>query len=113
LPAGTSAADLAQTIALKEVGVGTVVAKSFARIFYRNTISLRPPVVKLQDTSEFEQGDVLETSLEDGELRNATRSTLHEFRPLPEFLMEALLARGLIPYLNEKLATWKSEAKHS
>ena len=105
MSAGTSAADLARTIALKEVGVGTVVAESFARIFYRNAISLRLPVVKLQDTGEFEQGDVLETSLEDDELRNATRSTLHEFRPLPRFLMEALLTGGLVPYLNEKLAT--------
>jgi 3-isopropylmalate/(R)-2-methylmalate dehydratase small subunit len=100
-------------IALRESGVGAVVAESFARIFYRNAISLGLPVVELEETGDFMQGDILEISLEAGELRNATRGSVQVFRPLPGFLMDVLQAGGLISHLNEKLAKRERRAKPS
>jgi 3-isopropylmalate/(R)-2-methylmalate dehydratase small subunit len=100
-------------IALKEAGVGAVVAESFARIFYRNAISLGLPVVELEDTGDFVQWDVLEIYLETGELRNATKGFVRAFNPLPGFLMDVLQAGGLIPYLNDKLAHRERGAKPS
>jgi 3-isopropylmalate/(R)-2-methylmalate dehydratase small subunit len=88
------------TIALKTVGVGAVVAASFARIFYRNAISLGFPVVEsIEAVEEVDEGDELEISLESGRLTNLTKGSIYNFKPLPRFLIEILEKGGLIPHL--------------
>jgi 3-isopropylmalate/(R)-2-methylmalate dehydratase small subunit len=91
-------------LALKSVGVGAVVAVSFARTFYRNAISLGIPVVESRAVAEdAAEGDELEISLGTGEASNITRGKVYGIRQPPEFLMTILERGGLIPHLKKKL----------
>ncbi len=91
-------------LALKHAGVGAVVAKSFARIFFRNAVNIGLPVVICPEAYEaVEQGDQLEVDLEGGVLRDLTKGVELKFTPLPSFLLEILSSGGLIPYLKSKL----------
>lgn len=91
-------------LALKSVGVGAVVATSFARIFYRNAIALGIPVVESRAVVEdVTEGDELEISLGTGSATNVTNGTVYNIKPLPEFLMIILERGGLIPHLIKKL----------
>ncbi len=91
-------------LALKHAGVGAIVAKSFARIFFRNAVNIGLPVVICPEAYEaVEQGDQLEVDLEEGMLRNLTKGVEMKFTPLPRFLLEILSSGGLIPYLKSKL----------
>ncbi|MFA6815225.1 MAG: 3-isopropylmalate dehydratase small subunit [Lentisphaeria bacterium] len=80
-------------IAIKESGISCVVAKSFARIFYRNAINTGLPIVEF--SGEIEEGDQLEIDFEKGVLKNVTRKTEGTFPPFPTFLQKIIEAGGL------------------
>jgi 3-isopropylmalate dehydratase small subunit len=88
--------------AIKYAGVGAVIARSFARIFYRNAINLGLPALLAEVAAD--AGDELEIDLASGLIRN--RSTGRQFRaaPLDARAVELLNAGGLIPYLRRKYA---------
>ncbi|MEM1797604.1 MAG: 3-isopropylmalate dehydratase small subunit [Candidatus Jordarchaeales archaeon] len=89
---------------LKRLGVGAVVAESFARIFFRNAINLGLPVVECKGVSEaVNEGDEVEVDLEKGVLRNVTRNVELSCTVLPEFLMEFIKSGGAIEALKKKL----------
>ena len=91
-------------IAIKYSGVSCVVAKSFARIFYRNAINTGLPIVEAPEAvDEIDQGDEIEVLLDRGILRNLTKGREYSFQPLPEFMMGLLKAGGLIPFVRERL----------
>jgi 3-isopropylmalate/(R)-2-methylmalate dehydratase small subunit len=77
---------------IKLAGVSAVVAKSFARIFFRNCINVGLPAITL-DTDAINEGDQLEARLAEGKLINHTKDEVYEFAPLPP-LMERILADG-------------------
>ncbi len=81
---------------LKLVGVGAVVAKSFARIFYRNAINVGLPVVEA--SLEAEGGDEIEIDLENGIVRNVTRGTEVSFPPYPDLIMRIIQEDGIESY---------------
>ncbi|MDP2999100.1 MAG: 3-isopropylmalate dehydratase [Bryobacterales bacterium] len=89
------------TAAVKFSGVGAVVAKSFARIFYRNSINLGLPVVTAQAV-EARAGDELEIDLLAGRIANLTTGAVFDAAPLDPRAVELLEAGGLIPYLKRK-----------
>jgi 3-isopropylmalate/(R)-2-methylmalate dehydratase small subunit len=89
--------------ALIGAGVSCVIAKSFARIFYRNSINLGLPVIELRETDEFNEGDEVELNLEKGIIRNLTTGKTYSFKPLPEFLRRIFDSGGLIPYVKSKI----------
>jgi len=92
-------------IAIRACGVSCVVAKSFARIFYRNAINLGLPVVECAGAVDItETGDELEADLAAGLVRNVTRDREFEARPFEPFMMELLQAGGLIEYTRRRLA---------
>ena len=92
-------------IAIKAAGVSCVVAKSFARIFYRNAINLALPVLECAEAVDgSEAGDELEVDLESGAIRNLTRGTAFKAKPFPEFMLELLQAGGLVEYTKRRLA---------
>jgi len=94
-------------IALKYVGVGAVVAESFARIFYRNAINLGLPALECPGISEaVSEGDSLEIDLTGGKVVNATTGKELEFVPLPEFMVEVLGEGGLVTYIRNHLDEW-------
>lgn len=93
------------TAAIRYAGVGAVVAASFARIFYRNSLNLGLPLVIAPGASRaIQPGDEIEISLEQGLIRNLTRAESYPAAPLDARAVELLGAGGLIPYLKRKYA---------
>ena len=87
-------------LALKHAGVVAVLAVSFARIYFRNSINNGLPALAC-DTCGIEDGDELEISLEEGVVRNVTRGLEIEFSPLPKVMIEILGEGGLVPYMKK------------
>ncbi|MCD6521363.1 3-isopropylmalate dehydratase small subunit [Candidatus Calescamantes bacterium] len=86
---------------IKIAGVRAVLAKSFARIFFRNAINIGLPLIEC-DTENFKEGDEIEVDIERGEVRNITRDFKVAFTQLPPFLREILNAGGLKEYIRRK-----------
>lgn len=83
---------------IKLVGVEAVLAKSFARIFYRNAINIGLPAV-ICDTSLIDDGDVLSLDLLAGLVVDHTKSLEIRFPPLPDTMKKILEVGGLVPYV--------------
>jgi 3-isopropylmalate/(R)-2-methylmalate dehydratase small subunit len=85
--------------------VSCVIAKSFARIFYRNSMNLALPLLECEEAVDgSEAGDELEVDLESGTIRNLTRGTTFQAKPFPDFMLELLRAGGLVEYTRRRLA---------
>ena len=87
-------------IVAKASGAVAVVAKSFARIFYRNAINLGLPVIEC-DTSDISEGDTLSYDPAQGTMANITTGKTISFKPLPDNMQKILDAGGVINYINE------------
>jgi len=85
-------------LALKHAGVGCVVAKTFARIFYRNAINIGLPLVEC-DTDKINEGDQLEYDLAQGKLFNVTKQEVIEVSSMPSIMIDILKEGGLVNYL--------------
>ena len=97
-------------IAIKGAGVSAVVAESFARIFYRNSINIGLPLIEIKDVSKHvREGDELEIDMEKGILKDLTSGEEFEIKGLPEFMVEILNEGGLIPYLKTHIDEIKQE----
>lgn len=95
---------------LRAAGVQAVVAKSFARIYFRNAINIGLPVLQSPDAVErLQAGDPVDIDLARGEIRSA-RGTF-PFSPLPESVLGIIAAGGLIEYTKAKLTVDESEEK--
>lgn len=87
---------------LKYAGVGAIIAKSFARIFFRNAINAGLPVIVSKEASEkLKDGDEVEIDLEKGTIRRG--DDVFEFPPLRKDILEILEDGGLIPHTKKKL----------
>jgi 3-isopropylmalate/(R)-2-methylmalate dehydratase small subunit len=87
---------------LKESGLGAIVAKSIARIYYRNCLNAALPALISPDAVEaIQNGETIEIDLQLGELRCAAGT--FNFPPLPSAVMEIFDAGGLIPYTRQRL----------
>lgn len=91
-------------ISLKLLGVSAVVAKSFARIFYRNAINIGLPALKLEDSHEIATGDAVTIDLAAGTLTDDTSGRAYGFAPLPPHLREMIAAGGLMAQLEKDFA---------
>ncbi len=83
---------------IKLAGVGAVLAKSFARIFFRNCINVGLAPIQC-DTDAIAEGDRLEVDLAAGQVRDLTQGTALAFAPLPPVMRAILDAGGLVPYV--------------
>jgi len=91
-------------ICLKHAGVVAIVADSFARIYFRNSINLGMPAVEAEGANKaFATGDEVQLDMAAGVLRNLTKGTQVTFRPVPPFLMRILEDGGLVPHLKARL----------
>jgi 3-isopropylmalate/(R)-2-methylmalate dehydratase small subunit len=91
-------------IALKYAGVQCIVAKSFARIFFRNSINIGLPIVECKEAySNVENGDQLTIDLKNGIIKDLRNEFEMKFHALPKFMLEILDYGGLIPYLKERV----------
>ena len=90
-------------IALKAAGVAAIIAKSFARIFYRNAINIGLPILESPEAAEeIKEGDELEVDLAAGEIKNLTAGRTYQAQPFPEFMRKIIDQGGLINYLKSK-----------
>jgi len=91
-------------LAIKGAEVRAVVARSFARIFYRNAINVGLPILESPAAAEAVQsGHELEIDLEAGRIRNLTTGETYQAEPYPPFMMDIINAGGLVPYTRQKL----------
>lgn len=85
---------------LKMAGVGAVIAKSFAHIFYRNSINIGLPVIIAKTIPDVTQnGDIIEINLVEGYVKNITRNVVEPIHPYPRFIEQLLNAGGIIEYI--------------
>ncbi|MDR2967431.1 MAG: 3-isopropylmalate dehydratase small subunit [Methanobacteriaceae archaeon] len=89
-------------LALQGVGIGAVIADSFARIFYRNATNVGIPLLEAPKLSKvLEEGEEIEVDMKDGKIISQ-KGKEYKFKKLPPFMLEILEKGGLIPYLKEK-----------
>jgi len=92
-------------LAIKASGVSCVIAKSFARIFFRNAINIGLPLLECAEAvDKTESGDILEVELNSGRIRNLTKNMTFDANPYPDFMAEVISAGGLIEYTKKRLA---------
>lgn len=88
-------------LVLKHIGIGAVVAKSFARIFYRNAINIGLPAIECRDVDKIMDKDMLEIDLVKGSIKNLARNEAYEIKPIPSALLEVLISGGLVNYVRK------------
>lgn len=96
-------------VSLKMLGVSAVLARSFARIFFRNAINLGVPAVVFEQASEISPGDQLEIRLQDGAVDNLTTGKTYEIEPLPSHIMAMIRDGGLLPHLKRRVTAPESD----
>ncbi|MDD5382749.1 MAG: 3-isopropylmalate dehydratase small subunit [Candidatus Margulisbacteria bacterium] len=90
-------------IALKAAGVSAIIAKSFARIFYRNAINIGLPILESPKAAEeIKEGDEVEVDLSSGTIKDITSGKTYKAQPFPEFMKKIIDAGGLIHFLRKK-----------
>lgn len=87
-------------LVIKHAGIPAVVARSFARIFFRNAINVGLVLVEA-DTGVIENGDELELDVEKGEVRNLTKKTMVKSSVLPDFMLKIIKAGGVVNYIKK------------
>lgn len=85
-------------LALKGAKVKCIIAKSFARIFFRNAINIGLPLLECQDTDKIEEGDHIEVDFTSGVIINTEKDQTYEATPLPDFVRGIVDAGGLIEF---------------
>ncbi len=84
-------------IAIKESGISVVIAKSFARIFYRNSINIGLAIVECPEAAEdIAEGDVVEADLDQGVIYNKTSGKSYKTEPFPPFIQQIIENGGLV-----------------
>jgi 3-isopropylmalate/(R)-2-methylmalate dehydratase small subunit len=93
-------------IAIKAAGIQAVIAKSFARIFYRNAFNIGLPIFESEKASEkIKEGDEIEIDADNGTIRNMTTHKEYKASPIPPFMQELIAAGGLVGWTKQRLST--------
>jgi 3-isopropylmalate/(R)-2-methylmalate dehydratase small subunit len=92
-------------LAIKSSGIACVIAKSFARIFFRNAINIGLPLLECEDAPDnIETGDTVEVDLATGRIKNLKNGQTFMAKPYPDFMSGLISAGGLIEYTKKRLA---------
>ncbi len=87
-------------IAIKESGISCVIAKTFARIFYRNAINIGLPIMECPEACDnIKANDVVSVDFTTGIITNETTNQKFQAQPFPEFMQELIQANGLVSYM--------------
>ena len=90
-------------VAIQASGISCVIAASFARIFYRNSINIGFPILECPEASEaIKAGDIVTVDTETGKITDETTGQVFEAKPFPPFIQKIVESGGLLPYLKEK-----------
>ena len=89
-------------LAIKTCGTGCVIAKSFARIFYRNAINIGLPILECEHAAEeIQPGDRVDVNFDTGVITDETTGKQYQAEPFPEFIQNIIRAGGLLASLKE------------
>lgn len=89
-------------LALKTAGVSCVIAKSFARIFYRNSINIGFAILECEEAAEdIDEGNQVEIDFDKGIIYNLTKNHHYKAEPFPEFMQKIIASGGLVEYVND------------
>jgi 3-isopropylmalate/(R)-2-methylmalate dehydratase small subunit len=92
-------------VAIKAAGISCIIAKTFARIFFRNAINIGLPLLESPEAVDgTETGDVLEVDLIVGQIKNITKGKTFIAKPYPEFMTGIISVGGLVEYTRQKIA---------
>ena len=86
-------------VAITAAGVSAVIAKTFARIFFRNSINIGLPLFVCEDADKIDDGDDIEINIKTGEVRDKTKDIVLKAKPLPEFMQRIVEKGGLVNFL--------------
>lgn len=90
-------------IAIKASGISCVIAETFARIFYRNSINIGLPIIECEEASkDIDASDELEVDFDSGRIYNLTKNKYYQGQAFPEFMQEIIKAEGLINYIKQR-----------
>ncbi|MDP3878864.1 MAG: 3-isopropylmalate dehydratase small subunit [Dehalococcoidales bacterium] len=90
---------------IKAAGVSCIIAKSFARIFFRNAIDIGLPLLESEEAVDnIENGDEVEVDLSSGQIKNLKNGKVFTAKPYPDFMSELISAGGLIEHTKKRLA---------
>jgi 3-isopropylmalate dehydratase small subunit len=93
-------------LAIRETGIRTVIAESFARIFYRNAFNIGLPLLEAPEAVQaLKEGDRVAVDLGAGTIRILEEGETFQAQPVPPFMQELIQAGGLVPYLRERRAS--------
>ena len=91
-------------IAIKAAGIQGVIAKSFARIFYRNCFNIGLPIFESQEASDkIMEGDEIEVDADNGIIKNITKGEEYTAKPIPPFMQELISAGGLVEWTKNRI----------
>ncbi len=98
-------------LAIKAAGISCVIAKSFARIFYRNALNIGLPIQECEEAvAKTKAGNTLEVDLSTGKIVNVTRGLTFKAKPYPDFMLKLIESGGLIEYTKRKIAAKRSRS---
>ena len=90
-------------VAIKAAGISCVIAESFARIFFRNSINIGLPLLECPDAArEAAANDIIEADLNSGVITNITKGKSYKAAPFPEFMQKIISAGGLVGYIKSQ-----------
>lgn len=90
-------------LAIKTAGISCVIAKTFARIFYRNAINIGLPIIECEEAAEkIQAGDEVEIDFETGVIKNLSKSEDYKGQPFPEFMQDIIDKGGLVNFIKNK-----------
>ncbi|UCD27207.1 MAG: 3-isopropylmalate dehydratase small subunit [Candidatus Bathyarchaeota archaeon] len=89
-------------VAIKAAGVSAVLAKSFARIFFRNAINIGLPLFVCEEIDRIDDGDLIEIDFETGRIYDKTKDLILRAKPLPKFIQKIVEKGGLVNFLRSE-----------
>ena len=93
-------------IAIKAACISCVIAKSFARIFYRNSFNMGLPILECPDAvAATQEGDEVEVNMSTGEIVNLTKNKRFRSQPIPPFMQELINTGGLMEWVKKRVKT--------
>lgn len=89
-------------LAIREAGISAIIAKSFARIFYRNAFNIGLPLLESEDAVEgMSEGEQVSVDLTSGECKNINTGMTFSTNPIPDFMRDLIKAGGLVDYIRK------------
>lgn len=89
-------------VSIKASGISCVIAKSFARIFYRNSINIGLPILECQEVEKIDENDELEVDFDNGIIRNINKNEEYKVASFPEFMQKLIQAGGLMATMQKE-----------